>query len=46
MDEETMRRVVLEAAKLLSRPVRHLEVTPTATPSEAADPSGDQRNAL
>jgi integrase len=36
-DEETMRRVVLEAPKLLSRPVRRLEVTPKATPGEAAE---------
>ena len=45
-DEETMRRVVLEAPKLRSRPVRRLEVTPNATPSEAANPSESQRNAV
>jgi hypothetical protein len=44
-DEDTMRRVVLEAPKLLSRPVRRLEVTPTVTPGDAVDPSEDQRNA-
>jgi len=44
-DEETMRRVVLEAPKLLSQPVRRLEVTPTVTPDEEVDPPEDQRNA-
>jgi hypothetical protein len=44
-DEETMRRVVWEAPKLLSRPVRRLEVTPNVTPSDASRPNGEQRNA-
>jgi hypothetical protein len=44
-DEETMQRVLREAPKLLSRPVRQLEVAPTATPGDAVDPREDHRNA-
>jgi integrase len=45
-DEETMRRVVLEAPKLLSRPVRRLEVTPNATPSRKSDDGVGHRNVV
>jgi integrase len=45
-DEETMRRVVLEAPKLLSRPVRRLGVTPSSTPSDAASLGGVNHNVV
>jgi hypothetical protein len=34
-DEDTIDKVVLDAPKLLSKPVRQLEVTPPATPPDA-----------
>ncbi len=43
-DEETIQRVVLEAPKLRSRPVRQVSATPTVTPGHSKNGSQEERN--